>query len=798
MFLSLFKIALRNLSRSPLYTLINGVGLAVAIAACVMIGLYIMDELSYDKFQDKGNRLVRVVMEYQFSGTQNVVVMTGTKVGPEFQRNFPEIESYCRTMKQPAVVSFGDNVFDEKEMLFADSDFFHMFSFPLLRGDNRTVLDGPDKIVLTESAARKYFGDRDPVGKLLRLNNTTDYAVTGIVADPPRNSQIRFSMVSSFTSLRASQHEEWFTANYITYLLLDDAAHLSTLRDKVSQFMQKVTRDELGAAGDDHLSYQLEPFHRVHLYSSLDGFEPNGSITTVTILGVIGALILLIACINYANLATARAATRRTEIGIRKVLGSKSGMIFMQFIGESAAVTILAVVLAAALALALMHALNSITGKAFGYSYLLTPQVLVFILSLILLVSLISGIYPALLLSHTAPRKILKSGIKISTSGVSFRKSLIVFQFVISIFLIVTATIIVRQVRYIQNRELGYDRFHVIVLPVGREMHGIYPALCEVMALDPAVKSVSGAYEEPTFIEWGDALSTSAGGESISLSVHAIPVDLGFVETMGMNLVAGTDFSRADFQLQDTTRQYENYQSTFILNETAASRLGWAPEEAVGKTVSRSLPGTVKAVVKDFNFSSLHEEIGPLVIFLDTAMVRRMFVRISGDNIPATLTRLESIWKERVSHRPFDYHFMEEDFDTLYSKEQRSARLFSIFAAIAIVLACLGLFALSSYTTQQRTREIGIRKILGASVQGIISLVTREFIVLVLLALLIAVPISWYAGSWWLRDFAYRIPIGIWIFAVAGVIALLIAFISVSLQSVRAARTNPADALRYE
>lgn len=791
------KIAFRNLARHPLYGLINAAGLAVGICSCLLIGLFVWDELTYDGFEEKADRIVRVTMEYRLAGTVSKTVFTGTKVGPQFKRTFPEVESYVRTLKRKTLVANGETAFDEDNVLYADRDFFKDFSFDLLRGDPATALEGPYKIVLTTDEAKKYFGNAEPIGKTLRLNNANDYEVTGIVADAPGNSQIKYAMVASFESLGVSHTEEWFSANYVTYLLVNTPQNIQTLQSKVVSYMKEILNTELSMDPGDYLTYHLEPLLWVHLHSQVGGFEPNGSIANVTILTAIAILILIIACINYANLATARSAGRGTEIGIRKVLGSRPRQIFSQFIGESTVVTLIALTLAVILSLLVLPLFNAIAGKAFTYMALLQPTVLAVVFATIIFVSLLAGAYPALLLSRMLPQHILKSGVKLRT-GVPFRKPLIVFQFVVSIFLIAVATIILQQVNYIQHKDLGYDRNHVLVLPISWQMHSAYARLKQAFAGDRSVISVTGAYDDPTSIGWSDEISVGRGDNQKGLSINAIPVDLDFLKTFDMKIIAGTDFTRSDFLIQDTTHKYENYRSTYMINEKAAAELGWTPEEAVGKTISRGTPGTVKAVVRNFNFSSLHDPIGPLVIFLDTTMVRNLFLRVRGEDIQATLDRLSTIWKERVAVQPFDYHFLNDDFDRLYRKEQRAAQVSVLFAGIAVTLACLGLFALATYSTQQRTKEIGIRKVMGANVPMIVYLVAREFLALVMVSIIIATPVSWYAGNRWLQDFAYHITPGAWIFAAAALVALMIAAVSVGVQAVRAATANPVRSLHYE
>jgi len=798
MFKNYFIIAIRNLKKNKLYSSVNIIGLTIGITACILIGLYVWNELSYDRFHRNGDRIARVTMEYSAAGTLNKVAVTGTKVGPALKRTFPQVAAYTRTMKSARVVANGTNAFDEKNVLYADADFFSMFSFKMLHGNPTTALDAPNKIVLTESVAKKYFGNDNPLGKTVRINDVSDYEITGVAADVPLNSQIQFDMVVSFTSLGVSKTEEWWTANYITYILLQQPGQLAGLQQQVREYMKKVSKEELKTSNSDYLTYNLEPLKKVHLYSSMDGLEPNGNITYIYVLTIIAALILLIACVNYTNLATAQSAGRSTEIGIRKVLGAQQQQLFRQFIGESVMITFVAMVLAIIAAIALLPLFNELTGKTFTASMFVRPVPLLMLVVLGILVSLLAGAYPSFILSNAGLVNILKSGFRVSSSGGGLRKSLIIFQFVISVFLIISTIVVLQQVSYIQHKELGYDREHVLVLPVDYKMSAIYDPLKRTIALNPGVISVSGAYEDPTFIEWGDGITADNGKEKKNLSVTAIPVDLDFIKTMGMKIIAGTDFTPADFLLQDTSNRGENYRSVFILNEKAVRELGWTPEQAIGKTIERGSPGTIKGVIKDFHFASLHTPIGPLVMFLDSSLVRQLFVKIDGKNIPGTIQAIERVWKERVAYRPFSYHFLDEDFNRLYKTEQQTAELFALFVGTAIALACLGLFALAAFTTVQRTKEIGIRKILGANVASIIALVSKDFLRLVLIAIVIASPLAWLTGSRWLQQFAYRINFSWWVFAVAGMIAIAIALATVSFQAIRAAVANPVKSLRSE
>jgi len=798
MFRSYFKIAFRRLQKNKIYTSVNIIGLTVGIASCLLIGLFIINELSYDRFNKNSDRLVRMVMQYDEGGKEKVA-LTGTKVGPQIKRTFSQVQSFVRIINGSAIVKSGEVIYDEKRFLYADSSFFSMFSFPLMRGDIKTALDAPNKVVLSESSARKYFGNADPIGKTLRINDNKDFLVTGIVGDAPENSQIKYDFIASFTTLEASKGEEWFTANYITFLLLKDKNQLTGFRSQLNNYMLGVSKNELHQEANSPLQYILEPLLDVHLKSAYDGLEPNGSMTTVYILGIIALLILIIACINYTNLATVQSGARSTEIGIRKVLGAQKKQLFNQFIGESFLVTFMSLVVAVILAIILLPYFDHLTGKQLSFTILFQPLPIVLLFALCAFIALVSGSYPAFVLSDTKLISILKSGLRMTSSGGAFRQSLIVFQFIVSGFLIISTIVILQQLSYIHNKKLGYDKEHVILLPLSRSIRdNQYESVKTEISRMPNVVSVSGANAAPTFVQWGDALKADNGHGKVNIGIKALPCDIDFIKTMNMQLVAGSDFSQADLALGDTTNQWKNFRYAFILNETAVKALGWTPEQAIGKTVNKNAPGVIRGVVKDFHFSSLHQPVGPLMLFLDRMFTNYYFVKVTGKNMPATITNLQKLWKERAPSRPFEYRFLDDEYNSLYITEQKTSTMFSTFSTLAILLACMGLFALSAFATAQRTKEIGIRKVLGAQVSSIVLLIAKDFLKLTLIAIVISAPFAWYFMHRWLQGFAYHIDIQWWVFALAAVLCVLIAFVTVSLQSIKAALANPVKSLRSE
>lgn len=786
-----FKMAWRHLKKNKLYALINLVGLAIGITGCLLIGIYVSNELSYDKFHEKADRIVRVTWGYSYADTQEHIAVTGTKVGPEFTRRFPEAEAFVRLLKYPRVLAADNKMFEEKNFVYADSDFFQMFSFPLLKGDPATALDSPDKLVLTESAAEKYFGSEDPVGKIINVGGNKNFIVSGLAADVPINSQIQFDIVGSFSSLNASKEEKWNEANYITYLLLQDEKSLESLQKKVNGYMEELNAKE----EDFKMAFHLQPLTQVHLHSELDGLEPNSDITYIYVLAAVALLILLIACVNYTNLSTAQAAGRSAEIGMRKVMGAGRKDIFIQFLSEAFLLSLIAVCAALVAAYFLMPYFSQLSGKAFTAEVLFEAETLFALFILSLIVALLAGTYPAFILSAGKVIKILKAGFTF-TGSAGLRRSLIVFQFVISIFLFIATIVILQQLDYIQTKDLGYNKDQVLVLPVDPQMRENYDALRASFENIPGVTSVAGAYEEPTHISWGDALTSSETNQVVSIT--ALPVDETIIETLDFEIVAGTDYTLSDKKLADPVLNGDNIGYTYILNETAAKAFGWTPQEAVGKRVTKNREGEVRAVIKDFHFRSLHEPIGPLVIFIDKRLVGSMFVKVSGGDVSTTLSQLENVWKQRVPHRPFEYEFLDENYSTLYKAEQSIAGVFTAFSTVAILLACLGLFALTAYAIVRRTKEIGIRKILGATTTDILTLVSKDFVKLVSIAVVIAVPLAFFAVDKWLQGFSYRVDLKWWVFVLSSVITLLIALVTISLQAAKTALSNPVKNLRNE
>lgn len=800
MYKNYFKTAWRNLWKKKGFTLINITGLTIGLTCCLLIALYIQNELSFDRFEQNGDRIARVIMEYSFNGSSasNKGNYTSVRVASVFKRTFPEVVSAVKMMQTSRVVNYQDKLFNEKKFMYADETFFKVFSFRLLEGDQRTALSNPYDVVLTTSAAKKYFGNNNPIGKALRVGNDSNlYRVTGVMQDCPSNSQIQFDFLASFSSLGITpDHEDsYWDANYTTFLLLKNKAAIAQLQSKLPAFMKQ----EMAGKGAT-VNFYLEPFTKIHLYSPFDSFVPNNSITYIYILGAVALLILIIACSTYINLSTARSLERAKEVGVRKVMGAAKQQLFWQFISEAILLCLVAILLSLFLSYLLLPVFNRLTNKQLSATRLFAVPFVSFAVLVAMCISFLAGLYPALVLTGFKPASVLKGSFKNTASGQGLRKSLIVFQFAISVFLIVSTIVIQQQLYFIQHKKLGYNREHVLVLPMDAKMLANIDVIKNEFRANPDVLSVSRCARSPVEGGGGYNMRSAIMPDDEQTAVTANPVDEDFINTVGLQLLAGTNFTKQDIKdvdLDDSLQDKKRYH--FILNESAARQLGWTPQQAVGKKMflDNSRPGYVSGVVKDFNFESLHSPIKPFVLFPET-WGRELLLKLNGAHLPQTIAFLASKWKTLVPDRPFEYHFMDEDYNKLYDAEIRLGKVMQLFTAIGILLACFGLFGLSSYAMQQRTKEIGIRKVLGASITNITTLLAKDFIVLVFIAFLIAAPIAWFAMEKWLQDYTYRITISGWLFVAAIVLIILITLITVSFQSIKAAIANPVKSLRTE
>lgn len=796
--MNFFKSILRTLKKNKSFSFINIIGLTVGLVSCVLIGLYIQRQLSFDKFQKNGDRIARVIMEYGFEGSDvsSKGNFTSVRVPVVMKKNFPEVEDAVIMTGTSRIIKEGENLNIEKNFLYAGNSFFKIFSFKLLQGEANTVLSNPYNVVLTESTAKRYFGNQNPVGKTLILTGYDNpYKITGVVADCPANSQIQFDFVASFSSFNIDPKMEdvYWNANYTTYLLLDSHQAIGNLQAKLPAFMQK-EMEGMHAT----VNFYLEPFLDIHLHSPSDAMAPNISMTDIYSLGLIALLVLAISCFTYINLSTAASVERAKEVGIRKVTGATRPQLFRQFISEFFLISSLAVILALGISYGLLPYFSNLTNQDFDFHSLFSLPVLTFVIVIVLVVSLAAGSYPALVLSSFQPVKVLKGSFKNSSSGQILRKSLIVFQFAISVFLIAGTFIIQQQLHYIRDKKLGYDRNHLVEMDVPY-MFNKTEQLKSQFEKNANVRSVSRTQHSPVEIVGGYNMSKPGMPENAQIAVTANPIDDGYIPATGLQLIAGSNLTRQDMLDVAGEADSDSILFHFILNASAAKVLGWTPEEAVGKKMflDGSRPGYVRGVVKDFNYESLHEPIKPVVLF-SSNYGSTVLVKISGVNIPATLDFIKSKWKTFFPERPFNYRFADDVYNKLYASEMRLGSLMNIFAIVAVFLACLGLFGLSSYSVKQRIKEIGVRKVLGASASGIVLMVSKDFLKLTTIAFLIATPISWWASNSWLQGFAFRVRVGAGVFFMVAAVILLVTVISISFQSVKAATANPVKSLRTE
>ncbi len=798
MFKNYFKTAFRNLQKNKTASAINIFGLTIGLTCCLLIALYIQHELSYDNFQANGDRIARIIMEYNFNGSSEKGKgnYTSVRVAAVFPKVFPEVESAVKMTQYSRVVHYGDKLIDEKKFMYADSTFFSVFSFPLLQGDLHTALSNAYNVVVTQSTAKKYFGIENPVGKSLQVGDDGNlYQVTGVMKDCLPNSQIQCDFVASFSSLGIAKESEdiYWDANYTTYLLLKNKDNIATLQAKLPAFMKKEMEGQ-GAT----VNFYLEPFTSIHLHSDYDSFVPNNNIAYIYILAAVALFILIIACFTYINLSTARSLERAKEVGVRKVIGAGKKQLFLQFLGESAIICIAAVIFSLITAVLLLPAFNELTNEQLHADALFSVSFISFSFIVAIIVSVLAGIYPAFVLTGFQPVKVLKGSFKNNGSGQALRKSLIVFQFAISVFLIVSTFIVQQQLYFIQHVKLGYNRDHVIVLPLDDKMKNNLAVIKQQFKQNADVLSVSACSNSPVEGGGGFSMRSAFMPADQQMTVTADRVDEDYVNTVGLQIIAGRNFTMQDIK-DASNDDYQKNSFHFIITESAAKQLGWTAQEAVGKKMflGNERPGIVAGVVKDFHFESLHTPIKPFVLFPEN-WKREVLVKVSGAHLQQTISYLESNWKTLVPHRPFEFHFLDEDYDKLYGSEIRLGTIMNLFAGIAIVLACLGLFGLSAYTVQQRFKEIGIRKVLGASVSNIVVGLSKDFILLTCIAILIAVPAAWWASAKWLQGFSYRTSVTWNVFAAAALATILLAVITVSFQAIKAAIANPVKSLRTE
>jgi putative ABC transport system permease protein len=801
------KIAWRNLLRNKAFSAINITGLALGLATCMLISLFVLDELSYDRFNEKADRIVRVVFRAIMNGGEINEANVMPPVAQTLKMDYPEVEeaTRIRTAGAPSI-TVGDKTFRDDQVAYVDSNFFQVFSLPLIQGDAKTALIQPGTAVITQAMAQKYFGTENPVGKTLTVKSWNAlFRITGVIDKMPVNSHFHFDMLTSLAGVSDAKSPSWMTSGYYTYLVLPKGYDPNQLEAKLPQVVSKYMGPQIQQAfgmtmaqfrqKGNNLSLLLQPLTDIHLHSNLTGeIAPNSDAQYVYIFGAIALFMLLIACINFMNLSTAGASKRAKEVGVRKVMGSVRQSLMNQFLIESLLLTMIALLLAIGIVYLALPLFNELAGKELALNLKNSLWLLPGLLLLGLAVGVLAGSYPAFFLSSFKPIAVLK-GTKFTgdRKSIGLRSGLVVVQFCISIILMVGTTVVYQQLNYIQNKKLGYTKEQVLVLPETWQLDKKEEVFRNQIMQDPRVVSVSTSGYLPAGPSYNNNYMMYPESNSTQF-VKGIryDVDYEYIPTLGMQMIAGRNFSRA----------YGTDSSGVILNETAAKILGWGAN-AVGHTIGHAEnEGTQKTyrvigVVKDFHFRSLHESISPLVMVLSKNS-GTVIVKIRPKDISGLLASLENEWKKLSPDAPFTYSFLDKRFNDTYLAEQKTARILGIFAGLTIFVACLGLFGLATFMAEQRTKEIGVRKVLGASVTSIVGLLSKDFLKLVAVAIVLASPVAWYAMNRWLQDFAYKIDISWWVFALSGLLAVGIALLTVSFQSIKAALMNPVKSLRSE
>jgi putative ABC transport system permease protein len=794
MLLSYFRIALRNLFKHKVYSVVNVAGLAVGIACCMFIFLFIRNETSYDAFFENGDRIYRVRRVGEMNGEKVGIPYVSPPYAPTLKNDFPdEIAHAVRVMPERGLVTYGDKSFQENKLFFTDSTFFEVFSYPLLQGDPRTVLDKPNSLVITPAVARKYFGDADPVGKTLDIDNGAYlYEVTGVMAPPPGNAHLDFDFLAS-TGLLANKDffKSWGYNALATYVLLAEKTSVSRLEARFPAFMDKYMSDHFKRSGN-RTDITLQPLRDIYFGQHL-GFDPSphGDLQVIYLFGTVALFILAIACINFTNLSTARSAGRAKEVGMRKVMGAFRTNLIAQFLGESLLLTLLGVVLALLLVYVGLPRFSAFLEKPLALP-LGNPGFWAFLTGLTLVVGTLAGTYPAFFLSAFQPIRVLKGRFTAGRGSAQLRKGLVVVQFGISVLLVVSTFIIVRQLDYVRAKKLGYDKEHTLLVRISNgEIHNSRENFINDLYRIAQVREASAMSGEPGGFHDGQPFEVE-GKTGEPWQLRTVFTDHHYVKTLGLRVVAGRDFSP---QHGTDARQ------GILLNRAAVKKLGWLPQEALGKTLKNklvdSLPRHVVGVVEDFHFSSLKEEIQPLAISIAPDN-RVIAIKLAAGNPQEAISRIEASWRKIAPKYPFTYEFLDQVYDNLYKAEHKQRTILGIFAGVAIFVACLGLFGLAAFTAEQRTKEVSVRKVLGASVSSVVVLLSKDFVKLVLIAIALAVPLAWYLMHEWLQSFVYRIAIGPGVFLLAGGIAVGIALLTVSYHAIRTALSDPAQTLRSE
>jgi len=783
------KTAFRSLLKNKGFTFINIFGLALGLATCLLIVFYVIDELSYDRYNNKYDRIYRVDTDIKYGNTLTAFAITAPPVADALVKEFPEVERSTRIWRAVNIrFKKGNEVIEERNAIYCSDGIFDIFTLPMLEGNPKTALTEPNAIVITRSTALKYFNTIHAVGKTLAMaTDSSIHKITGVIKDMPAQSHFKADF---FMAMVPNTDLSWAHFNTATYILLKQGANYKNLESK---FDALISRNETTfdynkfIAAGNYIRLSLMPLTQIHLYSNREReLGVNSNIQYIYIFSAVALFILLLACINFMNLSTARSANRAREVGVRKVLGSSRKYLIAQFLSESLMITLGATVIAVLAAWALLPLFNHVSGKSLTITAQTFLWLLPALLVIIIVVGVLAGSYPAFFLSGFQPVHVLKGKLTAGFKGGFLRSFLVVFQFSISIFLIIGTLVIYNQLKYIQNKDIGFNRNQVLII---KNAHALSnpPVFQQEIKQLPGVLNATLTSYLPTGYNSVPAYVTSGVGMQLQTEAQFWPVDTAYINTIGLKLLQGRNFSG----------QFASDSSAMIINQTMAKVIGYTGNQ-LEKIKAQDKEYHIIGVVKDFNFNSLRDNVTPLVMVMSKDWMASLSVRINTANLPALMQQVENKWKAMVPNQHFQYTFMDDEFNAIYNNEQRMGKIFVVFTSLAIIIACLGLFGLAAYAAEQRNREISIRKVLGAGVSTLVVMLSKDFIKLVLIAIVIATPLAWLIMQKWLQGYAYRENISWWVLAITGFAAIIIAFITVSFQSVKAALVNPVESLRGE
>ncbi|WP_025765259.1 ABC transporter permease [Dyadobacter tibetensis] len=794
------KLAFRNLWKHKLFSFINISGVAIGLTCFFLLALYVKDELSYDRSHEHADRIYRLSRTF-LSKDGTVSLQLGHAAppfGPLIKQDFPEVEEVVRLLETGGLFKYKEKAFNEENVFVADPNIFKVFTMNVLAGNKNNALDNPFSIMFSKPMAEKYFGSENPIGKVLRLDNQLTYTVTGVFEPLPAQSHFHPNFLVSFSTLNDNRvygaeglRSNWGNNSFSTYLLLPENYDVSKMVKAFPAFQNR----NIEPLASTYSVLDLIKLTDIHLYSHLDSeIEANGDIQYVYLFSAIAFFILVIACINYMNLATATSATRAKEVGMRKVIGAARGQLVYQYLSESILLVFMAVIIAMFMVVLCLPAFNGFTQKELSIDSLLDPYFAAMIFGIALFTGLVAGSYPAFFMTSFEPIGVLKGKIGASLKNGMLRQTLVVVQFAIAVVLIISTAVVYSQMKYVKNFKLGYTKDQMVLLGMPDDSTLHFGGIRQRLKENSRILEVGRSSRIPSsrlldswdaFVMKGDSMAPT------DITIKSLSVDEDFIPTYQIDMAAGRNFS-TDFSTDKT--------NAFVLNETAVKVLGWDNvADAVGNRFKYGeIDGQIIGVTKDYHFESLHQKVAPIVMFNQQGRLQRVSVHITGDDLAGAMAHINEIWDEEFPNKPFEYEFLDQRFGRLYATEQTQQALFSIFAGIAIFISCLGLLGLSMFMAELRTKEIGVRKVLGASVGSLVSLLSKDFLKLVIISIIIASPIAWYGMQVWLEDFAYHTEIHWWVYPLAGVISIGIALVTVSYQSIKTAMINPVKSLRSE